>query len=1041
MHPHTPFRTLGKMVLGLAAAATLAAPPASAQVTGPLTTVNGRVVDLTRDLNGELLYVAENGDVGRIGAGASVTILANAATGPFPNPLKAIAQTPNGDIYVVDSIGDLYRMPGGTAPATRVYTDFFMVANPTDMIADASGNLMITSDTPTSGAKSLSWISADGVRWGYYLVKHGPIALCVDPLTGNLIMADQQGGGTLRLVDVFDGSHPTSPLDTSTFYGFVAGFHDGDLAPESNGNVLVAAGTRVRRYLQGTGGSSIVAQGFPQLHALTVAPSSGNLASPSGFSAYVSHGEGPSTITEIADVAAPGAVIAGSLGQVPGPGLPVNVSFGAFNAFELSVDTSGDLLIGGDNFGTNPAVKRIGMQSLAVTTISGAGSGITDRVEGLVARADGAIFALSNQGNVFRIVESPFSVTNVFNDPANQIGIGKDLVLDRSGALFAATHQGVGSGRIVKIADGVGTVLAAPREARGACADPFSGDLIVSEWVNTGFAGTAQLCDGQTGALTPLPGYGGVNIANGGVWGDGDVVQDVEGNIYECAEDEWTVWRYQRSTGKMFRFGSGYLFRPSGLLIAPSTPSSGSVTGWSLYVLEFTRLWEVPGVPAPAPRVADTSAPPVGRLVGWMPSWVGTPRAMVADPAGNGFFVSTSNGTIERIASNGAATTVANGAQGLIGDLTALAPNPFTGRILAAASNGNIFELDPGAGFAASPLFADPANDLHGVESIVVDGVGRVLIVDRDHGPTAGRVFALGGSTLEVRAITARGVGGAIDPLTADLFVTEQGSWLDGAGEILRVDMLSPTPASGHYRGESFFELGIGPRGGGIAFASNGDFYVAAGDDGRVVKFERASGARIVVAGGYSRPVSLALAPGTPGVAGPQGTSLFVLDGHAIYEVGVDGLPAGPPPVMNPGLADRADLMVHGFVSLGAPTSISIHAPLDAGGTYVVLPSVSGKLPGMPASVLGGDFSDGRIIPNNPDAALWPYVNAPGVMPGFVGVLDGLGNGDPSMAIHIPNTPAILIGTHIDLVWIRLDLGFPNLLATIGGTAQMYLGL
>src|SRR4030095_7518433 len=117
------------------------------------------------------------------------------------------------------------------------------------------------------------------------------------------------------------------------------------------------------------------------------------------------------------------------------------------------------------------------------------------------------------------------------------------------------------------------------------------------------------------------------------------------------------------------------LNRPSGLVIARSTPASGSTTGWSLYVSEFTKLWEIPNMAAPAPRMSDTEAPPVGRLVGWMPSTVGTPRALGRDPAGHGVLVSTNAGTIERMAMDGTHTTVAGAAQGLFGDLAALATN------------------------------------------------------------------------------------------------------------------------------------------------------------------------------------------------------------------------------------------------------------------------------------------------------------------------------------------------------------------------------
>jgi len=513
----------------------------------------------------------------------------------------------------------------------------------------------------------------------------------------------------------------------------------------------------------------------------------------------------------------------------------------------------------------------------------------------------------------------------------------------------------------------------------------------------------------------------------------------VLGNIFECAEDEWTVWMYERASGKMFRIGSGYLNRPSGLVIGRSTPSSGSTTGWSLYVSEFTKLWEIPNMAAPAPRMSDTEAPPVGKLVGWMPSTVGTPRALTPDPAGNGFLVSTSAGTIERVGMDGSHTTLAGAAQGLFGDLTAIATNS-TGHVLVGSAIGMVFDCDPNSGYASTIAFSNGGVTITTLQSLLVDALDQPILIDRVHGPNAGGVYRLTPSGLELRAFTARGVAGAIDPLTGDLFVTEQGSLLDGAGEILRVDLFSATPASGHYRGDSFFELPIGPRDGGIAFAASGDFYVVAGKEGHVYKVDRSTGAKTIVAGGYSHPLGVTLAPGTPGIAGPQGTSLFVLDAHSVYEIGVDGLPAGSRPTSNPNLAPRADLMVHGFVSLGGATPISIHSPADAGRLYVVFPSVSGKVPGFPTAAILGDFNDPRVIPNNPDS-LWNYVNGPGIMPGMVGVLDPSGDSDPTMSIILPNNSAFLVGAFIDLTWVALDGASPNLIATIGGTAQMYLGL
>src|SRR5207247_1508852 len=138
-------------------------------------TVSGYVNDLTVDAGGNLIFCTEQRDVGQILVnGGTVNIIANATTGPFPSPLRGVVINNSGDISVVDQVGDVYRLPAGNAPAIKIYSDLYMISDPTDLLVDATGNFVTASQTPTSGTKALNWISSDGSRWAYYLVKNSP---------------------------------------------------------------------------------------------------------------------------------------------------------------------------------------------------------------------------------------------------------------------------------------------------------------------------------------------------------------------------------------------------------------------------------------------------------------------------------------------------------------------------------------------------------------------------------------------------------------------------------------------------------------------------------------------------------------------------------------------------------------------------------------------------------------------------------------------------------------------------------------------------
>jgi streptogramin lyase len=1005
-----------------------------------LTAVAGTVNDLTADAAGNLYFCTEQKDVGQIVTSIpNVTILATAATGPFANALRGIVISPAGDISVVDQIGDIYKLTGGATPASKVYADLYMIADPTDLLIDASGNYVVASQTPTSGSKAINWVSPDGQRWAYYVVKHSPIAIAYDPVTGNLLMADSGNGGTLRLVNTTDESHPVTPLDTTTAYGHTAANNDGDMAVESTGHVLVASNGKLVRFNRTLGTSSVLLSGLGTVRALAIAASSGKIASATGYSAYIAVGSNPTIIHEFPNVDGPTVTIGPSLGVVPNRGTQVPV-FPGINVFKMIADDNYDLLVGGDLWGSSPSIKRINTTSLALTTVANQTNGLSSRIEGLVIAPDRSIYALTNYGVVHRVTESPLQVTTVFSDPSNMISIGEDLVLDRSGDLYIAAYQGYGSGYVTKVSGGVASYSAFVQEPRGLLADATNGKLLVTEWVNVGFNGKMTSFDPVSNAMTPVAGFEGMNYSNGGVWADGDIVMDVEGNIYTCSEDDFSVHRFNRNTGKLVRIASGYLNHPSGVAIAKSTPTSGSTTGWSLFVSEYNYIWEIPGVAAPMPQLLDRGAPGTGRVVGYFAPSSGVPREIVNDPAGGGFYVSFSSSVVERMSTTGVRTPVAGPGQGLSGDLTGLTVKS-TGTLVVANRSGSIWEIDPVNGYAVSLIYNNPNSTIFDVRSILCDGQNRILIFDRPNAglsPNCGKVFMLDNGNLSFVSYTNRGYRAAIDPLTADVFVSEQGNAADGGGEILRINTAVTPAIVGHYKGNEFYMLKTGTLDGGLAFDGSGNMYVPITVDGRLYKIDRTTGVKSILSGNYLKPVDTVLAPGTPGTAGAQGTSVFVLDRTAIFEVGVPDLPAGPPPVTNPNFAPPPDLVLQGSMALGGTNIIHINSPGDSNRLYLVVASLSGKVPGFPFDVYL-DPSDHRYMPNTPDE-VWFSINDPAYMPDFIGYLDASGQSPATLQFTMPNDPAFVFNRFLDFAWIAFDNFSPSGVATVGGTTQLYLG-
>ena len=1023
-----------------AAFALLVTAAAPARASDTLATVAGRVVDLAVDGGGALVYCTKERDVGTISTSGVVSLLANAATGPFPNQLRAVALDPTGDVAVIDQYGDIYRLVGGATPAMKVYSNLYLVQDPTDMIVDAAGNYVIAGATPTSGVRGMNWVSGDGSRWAYYLRRHAPVQLAADPLTGHLLLAEEEAGGGLWTIDTAAGPHPTTALDTTTDPGFTAAADDGDMAAEADGDVLFIAGGAVYHHDRGLGTTTIIAGGYGQLRGIAIAASSGNVASASGWSAYVAEGEAPTSIREIGNVGAPAALLAPSLGWVPGPGYH-KLFYNGIKVYDLAADRDGNLLVGGDLWGVTYSVRRIDIPTFAMTTIADETDGISGRVEGIAVDPDGTIYALTHQGVIHAIRENPLQVSTVFDNAGGVIGTGKDLVLGRNGKLYVADSEFWGSGEVVEvtIATGTATAIVHTRETRGLAADPFRGGLTVAEWVAGGFEGEVGRLDLSTGTITPLPGFAGMNYSNAQTWGDGDTVAMANGNLFTISEDDWSLSKYTAEWQDFARVGSGFLNHPSGLTVAPSAPSASNTTGWSLYIAEFDNLWEFKNTVPPAPVVVDPAAPPVGAMLGYMNPADGRPRAMIADPAGGGLLVTTSDGKLLGMnAGSGVVSTLAGASQGLAGDLVAAAATSL-GTIVVGTRDGVVFALAPAAGYAATVLFDNASLTLADVRGACVDGLDRVLLVDRPAGVTGGRVWRLDGGNLTLLTRTARGLRPAIDPLTGDAFVTEQGAIAEGAGEVLRVDAFTSPASAGHFRGDTYFTFPLGELGGDLAFDDDGDFYVAGDEDGRIVRVNRAVGTRTVVAGNYTRPVAVALAPGRPAYAGAQGTSLFVLDEWVVWETGVDDLPAPAPPSTPPGLAPPADLRLFGNAGLGQANAVAAVRPAEAGKLYWILASQGGKVPGVPLSVMG-DPTDPRVLPGNIDD-LWFMAGNPAIFPFFLSFLDGGGHTAPGTALLVPNDPAILgLEMFLDLTWVVVDRTAPNKVAHVGGTTQIYLG-
>jgi len=535
------------------------------------------------------------------------------------------------------------------------------------------------------------------VRWSYYLVRHSPVQLAHDPLTGGVLIADQTSGGNLQLVTAGSAIRATTAMDTTTHPGMSSAADDGCIAAEADGDLYWIAAGKIYRRSRASNTTTLLAGGLGVVRGAVIAASTGLLQSPSGWSLYIAEGANPTRLREIPGVDAPGGVTANDQGYVPGKGAKVNLIFG-FQCFDIAVDNSGRLLLGGSQWSTTHYIKRITLTPTpSIATVATSSNGLSGIIEGLCVAPNNSIYALTRPGTIHRITEGPLSVTTVFTDPGGQITDGKDLALDVDGTYYVAAREGWDFGKLLEISGGVATLLTTTEETRGLAADP-TGGIFLSQWRNMGFNGTADHYSFSSDTLSALPGFSGMNYTNDSVWGDGDLCVDVNGSIYTVSEDDWSLIRYDPSQDGFVRIGSAYENHPSGLVIAPSTTGSGSTTGWSLYVSEFDFLWEKPSVPAPAATLVDSSlglTASLGRTLAGAPDpRFGKPRAIAAAPFAPGILIATSEGWVLGLDPyTGVVEPVAGPEQGLRGELIALSSVPGGARVLVLNREGELFEI------------------------------------------------------------------------------------------------------------------------------------------------------------------------------------------------------------------------------------------------------------------------------------------------------------------------------------------------------------
>ncbi|MEO0650398.1 MAG: hypothetical protein AAFZ65_06955, partial [Planctomycetota bacterium] len=551
---------------------------ATAQADAPLNgaSIGGAVRDLTPAASGGLYWVAP-GVLGHVAADGTKTILWD---GGFGSGAVGVAEGSDGDPVVVDLDGNLWRVPAAGGSRELIYSDLFLIGQATDLIVDADGVFLIPCRTPSSGVRGIAAVDASAGggpsdrRWSFWMVDlaHQPLAFAADAAADALVMVDEGPFGALFGVDIEGelGLQPIpAPLDGSVAFGGSINAFDGDVAVESDGDAWIVAGDTLWFHdrLAGTTlpfqtGTSVVRR------AVAIAPSSPSAVSTTGQSLWVaerSTGGGQTQLLEFPSVDPGASTTAASIGGVVDEGIPRSLSPLVLNLYTLATDGQGALLYGGDLFQSDAQVRRLDPETGATELLARI-PGPDGRIEGIEIGPDGRIYAVSERGQIWSVTQDPENPDLVFDDALDQLATNlpggaatKGLEIDRQGNFYVAERSGFAAGKVSRVDAQTGAVelLAATVDSRGVTGDPFENRILASEWNNTGFDGT--LVEIQNGVAVDLPFAGSINIANGAIWGDGDVLVDSEGGVYTVAEDEFAVWRFDRESGRRTRMGSGYL--------------------------------------------------------------------------------------------------------------------------------------------------------------------------------------------------------------------------------------------------------------------------------------------------------------------------------------------------------------------------------------------------------------------------------------------------------------------------------------------------
>jgi sugar lactone lactonase YvrE len=879
-------RTICRLVVGTSFLTAPVLAQKASQVPGPpappgpadpiISRIDGEVLDLTYSNSG-ILYCTREGEVGAIRPsmlkGSRRTVFAPAGT--FPHEPRAVAQNLAGNTVVLVDNGDIYELPSNTTPAVLAYDDLWMISNPTDLILDEAGRYYVASKTPSTTTRAVNRISADGVDWGYHVVRQGPAQIVADPISDDILMADLWNGGALRAIDGSCSNRPITGIDTVSLFGFTVGNDDGDMACENDGDVYLIAGGNVWFRDRAKNQTTLFASGYGQLRGVAIAGASSGVTTGLSreWSLYLAEGSNPTLIHEIAGVGPAGTRFAADQGPVPDEGDELVLTLGqGLQTMTIAADNNGDILLGGHLYQTDYQINRYEVATGTWTQVAHQNDGLSGQIQGLTVAPDDTIYALTRQGRVHAITENPLSVTLVYADGPNQIGFGCSLARDVDGTLYIADRDGWGLGELVEVIGGAPSILTSASEARGISADPQGGGLFLTEWNGSGFNGTVSRFDFGTSQLTPLPNFDRINYSNGNQ--DGDTVVDVNGSIYSCSEDDWSVVRYDPPKNGFTRVGSGYTSFLSGLELSQSTPASGSTTGFSLYVSTFNYLYEIPSVAAPASDMVDRQAPRLGSVVSVLHPQLGRPRDLIA--SGGTLYVATSAARVLAVEpTSGLAREVAGPTQGLTGDLVALRARA-DGRLVVANRAGDVFLVHPRRGGSARRLLAGAEAGLEDVSGLLLDRRGRpVLTSEGSRGPLLTVVGRRG-------AWSVPGLPGALrpqrDPASGDLFFSARGQGGSPTGSLLRYDPRSRRVRQGAPGGAA--SLLFGERDGGLAFDPDGNLFLASTRSGRVVRVDRESGAATVLSGGHRRPVALATAEGPTGAP-----LLWVLDDHAVHAI------------------------------------------------------------------------------------------------------------------------------------------------------------